>query len=160
MNLTNIERLAKAVETSETFWQEAWFTKSKIETEQNLCGTPACIAGHAMDIIYSDKGKDVRTMHEKDVCVNISNEAGNWLGLGIYEAETLFTADPFELVYDLEVEPYVDEDFYYGDWLRERDIHAHVTEEQAAWCLRNLAKTGKVDWVEALDLHSDIEAYS
>ena len=160
MNLTNIERLAKAVETSETFWQEAWFTKSKIEMEQNLCGTPACIAGHAMDIIYSDKGKDVRTRNENDVCRNITYTVSAWLGIEAAAGETLFTADPFELVYDLEVEPYVDEDFYYGDWLRERDIYAHVTEEQAAWCLRNLAKTGKVDWVEALDLLSDIEAYS
>ena len=119
MNTENILKLAETIEKSETYDQTRF---------AHICGTPACIAGHAALLAEPDGQMVAATErcgpHFKFSDGNIgyiSQIAQTWLGLGDWSADELFQGWPF------------------GE-------DKEVTAAQAAQVLRHLAETGEVDW--------------
>ena len=122
MNKNNVLKLAKVVEKSTTYDQRLY---------AHVCGTPACIAGHAALLAEPDGQLVAPTercgAHFKfsDGEIGyISETAQTWLGLEEWPAAELFDPHPLG----------EDED---------------ATSAQAGQVLRHLAETGEVDWMVA-----------
>lgn len=86
----------------------------------NPCGSPSCIAGHAI-CMFSDKKFE-------DVYGSEFNEAAEVLGLGWETANKLFTPSALEA----------------------GKFWSMITPKEAARTLRHLAETGEVKWFNPL----------
>lgn len=117
MNKARMLELADFIEKSETFDQTGWF---------NLCGTPACIAGHA--VVCSGKWISYRegsVINDAGEIETVGRAASDWLELLRSQAVDLFDADPFESFYP------------------------ESTAADAAATLRRAAETGEIKWIRA-----------
>ena len=90
LNRGRIERLADVIEVSETFDQSQW-----LHEEDDFCGTPACIAGHARAICVGPEGSvEFDWQNETGEWVGIADWAQEWLGLSDRQAKVLFSSEP------------------------------------------------------------------
>ena len=87
------------------------------------CGTPSCIAGWAA---WESAGRPEMMVAEEGYA--IENEASDWLGLPHIVESSYATDLSFDLFYPIG--------FGFDD----------ITPKHAAFTLRRLAETGKVDW--------------
>jgi len=125
MNKERILQLADAIEN-----QSIWLSTEKVNFNiyewfiEDECGTFACIAGSAVILFNPEKAK----IWKNDKCFHSwSKEAQNLLGLGSTTKDYLFT-------------PYLIPHYSVGD----------IDKNVVAKVLRNLAKTGKVEWEKFL----------
>ena len=140
MNKDRMEELAQAVERSETFDQRKWY---------NACGTPACVAGHAVFLwpeevtlrLLQDNGTEspislnaaITFLKDGGSPMRIQgwdDEAQKILDLTPKQADDLFTGTPR---------------FARIDFGREV---MHVSSEHAAYTIRHVANEGRghVNW--------------
>ena len=106
----NRERLMILQETLRT-------TKTYDQTEFFRCGTPACIAGHAI-AEFSEDGPDG---------TDYDYQAADLLGIDTTQGVDLFDAEPYYSIYD--------------------DDHVVApTQEEAAAAIQSLLDTGIVTW--------------
>ena len=116
MNKANVLKLAEYIEGLEP---EQYDQRHVAHPHGSLCGTPACIAGHAAWLVGNWCRWGSRTF-----------SARVWLDLSSFQADCLFDSMPF------------------GPFGTEPDISA-PTPQDAAATLRHLAETGEVDWLRA-----------
>lgn len=83
------------------------------------CGTAACIAGWAWHV----EGQKTHPMSQWQADSLSSEDAERFLGIDDWTAKTLFFGGPLMM--------------------------SEISREMAVHCLRNLAATGKVDWLLA-----------
>ncbi len=125
MNVANILATADAIEKASiaAFDMNNWvIDHDRFGIDENRCGTAACIAGHA----YLLSGGQIGC--RGFVTGNgVRPLARKFLGLNPFDASVLFIpSDYHEFALD------------------------EITAEHAVRCLRNLAITGKVDWIAAM----------
>jgi hypothetical protein len=108
MNREKIEKLIKVLEKSETYNQATYV---------NECGTPACIAGHAVMMEEDDPN---------DFIGGFFLAAQQILGLSLTDASLMFHET---IVYDYELRKYAD-----------------ITKEMAIDMLKRFLETGQVEW--------------
>ena len=118
MNTENILKLANLIEFSETYDQTCF---------KHLCGTPACIAGHAVILAG---GRLSPSSYDNGLCLDQHGGrsharvvAKEWMGLNERQANDAFDPCPYSWDHD-------------------------TTPQDAAAMLRHLAETGKVEWPE------------
>ena len=120
-NSKNCSIVADAIEASVTFNQRAWHS----------CNTPACVAGHTVQVLDPDFDHFCITF-STDYCCKvdgkivkklIAKEAGKLLGFDSDHDFELFEAKPFECT--------------------------KITNMGAARVLRHFGETGKVNWRKA-----------
>lgn len=139
MNVENILRIAEAMETKIVdaeglpiqFDMNSWAAveyswEDDVESEYQVCGSVACIAGHVVAVLDPESYLSYsRGNHQ----FSIHAAARDLLDIPTKLSRDLFTpASQFDSGMHVIVNPY------------------QATPEQAAKVLRNLAKTGKVDW--------------
>jgi hypothetical protein len=105
------------------------------------CGTPACIAGHAIWEKYRTRG------YSQDVCetwlhnASHASEAADYFEIDTDTAVQLFMPLASDLfpdgIFDKPAELYLFPDDY---------ARSHVTGKWAAATLRHLVRTGEVNW--------------
>ena len=144
MNVERINALADYIEQSETYNQELYYHFPDNDSHENAvalsldlhpdshedkfieylssmldCGTPACVAGHAL-FLFREKALDDVAKYKPTFSIE-PDTAARLLGITDEEMKwALFDPNP------LDDEP--------------------VTAEQAVRTLRHLTETGKVDW--------------
>ena len=136
LNRENIRKLATVVENSETYDQRfikwgdislearAHLLGEAVAGSAHPCGTPACIAGHAIAMQADD---DMQDDLDKLV-VSWLDLAADWFGFR-HKGYAMNLFDAYPLVID--------------------GIEYSPTPEIAAETLRHLADTGEVDWHRA-----------
>ena len=112
----NIENVNKLIDHLESIHEIEYDQKRYIFE----CGSPACIAGHA---VYLAKGKKYDI--EDEDC-HISLIAGNWLGINKVAKRKMFHA------------------FYWGHY----QTGSPPTKQDAINMLKNFLETGEVVWRE------------
>ena len=133
MNRENARKLATVIENSASYdqrfirWGDVFFDGEGKKTTAltHPCGTPACIAGHAVAMLADEMPqRDSRHNH-----AGWLDQAADWFGFRYWEdyAMNLFKAHPL-VIGGIEYPP---------------------TPEIAAETLRHLADTGEVDWHRA-----------
>lgn len=147
MNTERILKLADIIEQSDSFFMHDYYNQR--------CGTAACIAGHAMHMNMRENEPDPEhpltfeewVMHMiDDEDVDPSNDifigAMEYLEINGIQADELFM--PWITVGDDEGKVIVDHEARFGE-------NGYISKELAAKVLRNLAATGDVDWIGAVD---------
>ena len=114
MHVDNIRKTIESLKASTTYDQQIY---------QKPCGTPGCIAGHAViDAGFFLCPEDEDCFNEEGSSYEIEYTASKWFGLEEDEAYKLFSMHPM---------------IKYGKM---------ATKEDAIAVLENLIETGKVDW--------------
>ena len=125
MNVDRILELANFIEGSETYQEKQWNEKigTKLSLKRNPDGSPANLVGHGIALFREKYWNDFLDICEKND-INPERSKGTYqevqlyLKLDIVDSMRLFFRDP---------------------WL-------NPTKEDTADTLRNLAKTGRVEW--------------
>lgn len=126
MNIERILQLADYIEYHpEKFNMSEWMSENirmlDVEAEElyHMCGTSACIAGHAVAMFRPD-------INLKEFC-DFAGEGKSILGLDDLDGAYYILFNPSKAAHGIDVKD--------------------VTNLHAAKCLRHLAATGKVDWI-------------
>lgn len=124
MNVDNISLVINTISNPNVYFNmDCYFEDFD---ENNMCGTPACIAGHAY--FLNNEGKDSCVKDE-----DVDQSAIDFLGLTRKQADELFYPDRFLDSSNMHI--------YYTD----------ITRKQAINTLIRLLETGEVDWNKAND---------
>ncbi len=84
MNVKRMRKLADVVETSESYYQGCWIHKGN---NDNMCGTPACIASHAASLSLTKTESLMRVgpnsiiVEDGDCIESVDRRAARWLGV-------------------------------------------------------------------------------
>ncbi len=97
MNIERMLRVAKQIEMSETYDQGLYMHESG---DPDVCGTPACVAGHAAFMSLSPTERfhhfDCEIMEDGEGVGDIPGRAETWLGIEDLGDARLFTGAPHE----------------------------------------------------------------
>ena len=128
MNIERLKILKETVLQSESFDQEKYFWSLGKQDKDNFgkvrfaCGTPACVAGHAI-ALFSKAPAKVPGDYVSYPTIDPETEAAELLDISDLNASILFDEDPY--------------------WETEQ---WGATKEQAAGAIQSLIETGRVKW--------------
>ena len=161
MNKERMCRLADVVERSAVFDMKA-FGKVQVSPQGHTCGTPGCIAGHAMALMADDPdGRKISLRGQgwefDDSSGTVgSKDVADWLGLTYTEARRLFV--PRGADFSVPSEPV--EGPWYVNFQSSKYSDAYIEAPHAAAMLRLCAEKGDVQanyWLESWIGHGYIE---
>ena len=140
MNKAHIEKLIQHLETTQFYNQNmfqvnvevkhvtdklAVFKQTPKQVRHKVCAAPACIAGHAAFLSGA---------YNENTYLGVT--ASNWLELDETIAGELFQSHPFEQLTQAQQEEL-------------KELKGITTTTHAITVLKNLLKTGKVNWYQA-----------